>query len=317
MLELVIVISDLYLPGAHEAPEALPGLDQIARFGAAVPLEHGWRAWLASWVGRDDLALLPASAVAAATRPSEIAGQATTWMATPLHLAPGLTTLHFDARGILRLRPEEQNELTLDFERCFPNMRLVPLDSGEFLLLQPTAPPAVTTEPARIAGAHVADALPRGEGASHLRRLGAEIEMWLHEHPTNLARARRNELTISTLWVWGGGTGVPVARTIAPSLPRAFGADSYVQGLWRLCGGEIQSLPAQLEDTYAASTALVLRGSELVELDRRFVSPAVEALRRRSVQRVSILANDRRLVLTPSGLRKFWRRPRPALESLR
>jgi hypothetical protein len=317
VLELVIVIPELYLPEAHDAPAALPGLDQIARFGAATTLEHGWRAWLASWVGRDDLALAPVSTVAAATRLQEIVGHATTWIATPLHLAAGLTTLHCDARSLLRLSPAEQNELTLDFERCFPNMRLVPLDSGEFLLLQPSTPPVVTTEPARIAGAHVADALPRGEGAAQLRRLGAEIEMWLHEHPINLARARRNERTISTLWVWGGGTGVPVARTLAHSLPRAFGADSYLQGLWRLCGGEIQSLPQQLEATYAASAALVLRGSELVELDRQFVSPAVQALRRRSVQRVSILANDRLLVLTPGGLRKFWRRPRPALESLR
>jgi hypothetical protein len=55
----------------------------------------------------------------------------------------------------------------------------------------------------------------------------------------------------------------------------------------------------------------------LGEVDRRFVAPAVEQLQGRSLERVSILANDRLLMLSSGSRRRFWRRPRPALERLR
>jgi hypothetical protein len=331
MREIVIVISDVYLPErAAVAPLAFPGLDRISRFGEQLTLGRGWRDWLARWAGRHDLEQAPVSAIAGAGQ----AAAAATWMATPLHLAAGLTTLHFDARGILRLSREELDELALDFGRTFADVSLVPLESGEFLLLQSAAPAATTTsEPARIVGGNVADALPQGSGAATLRRLGAEIEMWLHEHPVNVARAGRGEPPISTLWIWGGGARMTPRRT-SGGLARAFGSDSYLQGLWRLCGGAAQSLPQRLDATYAESVVLVVEAGRmsrantpgssawsmaerLGEVDRRFVAPAVEHLQRRALERVSILANDRLLFLSSGSQRKFWRRPRPALERLR
>jgi hypothetical protein len=316
--DLVIVIADLYLAAAATAEPALPGLAQLVRFGERLTLEHGWREWLARWIGRDDLArVAPANVVAA---------RSNSWLATPLHLEAGLTTLHFDARGILRPPPEEMEQLALDFRQTFGST-LVPLDSGEFLL-QTSAPPTITTEPARIATGHVAEALPKGEGAPKLRRLGAEIEMWLHEHPVNGARARRNEPAITTLWIWGGGDDVPIERTPAGALPRAFGSDSYLRALWRLAGGEAQKLPQQLDAafSYAPGAVLVVEtgrisrmsvSESLTEVDGRFVAPALQALRRGDLGRLSVLVNDRCLVLDSSAHRKFWRRSRPVLESLR
>lgn len=311
MHEIVIVISDLYLPDTPAAASLeLAGLDRIARFGEQ--LACGWRDWLAHWVGRDDLEQAPVSAVVAA---GQALASESAWLATPLHLAAGLTTLHFDARGILRLSAQELAELALDFQRTFHDASLVPLPSGEFLLMQAGLPATITTEPARIVGGKVADALPRGEGASRLRRLGAEIEMWLHEHPINAAR----EVPISTLWIWGGGAQTALARSTSDALPLAFGSDSYLDGLWRLCGGEARPLPRQLDATYAGSVALVVETGRmsLREIDRDFIVPAVDALQGRAVERVSILANDRCLTLSSSGRRKFWRRPRSALETLR
>jgi hypothetical protein len=311
--EVVIVIPDLYLlPVAYDAPVALPALDRVATFGQRLILEHGWRAWLARWVGREDLSKLPTSVVAAES-PHEL----TSWMATPIHLAAGLTTLHFDARGILRLTPQEQQTLARDFPDSA--MQLVPLESGEFLLLQPQFGAVTTTEPARIVGGQVAEALPKGAGAAQLRRLGAEIEMWLHEHPVNRERASRNQLTISTLWIWGGGAGSPAARAI-DTLPRAFGSDSYLHGLWRFCGGAAQPLPEQLDSCTLVEGAVVVVEAgrmSLTELDHRFVAPTVEALQRGEIARVSILANDRCLAMSAGAHRKFWRRSRNALESLR
>ena len=420
MREIVIVITDLYLSPApalrdptaftdsNSAASALPGLEQIARFGERQGLADGWRAWLARWLGRSDLAqaapasvaaasvaaaanTMPAVAVAPAAfvaptasvaPPASVApavnqgpppvqgvaqqSAARAWIATPVHFAAGLTALHFDRRGILRLPRAQLEPLALDFQRSFldSHLSLAPLDSGDFLLFQPAVPEVRTTEPARIAGADVAAALPNGAGATVLRRLGAELEMWLHEHAVNRERASRNEPPISTLWLWGGGPAtlsgassshdsasarLPVSAHVAVAtplvapapapasptasdLPRAFGSDSYLTGLWRLCGSDTRPLPEQIDSafSYAQSAVVVVEAGQglrtneswtlydaLANLDRRFIAPAVEALRRDDVDAVSILANDRRLVLNPRDHFKIWRRPRTGLAGLR
>ncbi len=345
MDQIVIVIADLYLSDAPAkfsragAPDAsLPGLGQIARFGERVSLESGWRPWLAHALGRGDLARAePASVAAAATDEAAEDSTATAWIATPLYVAAGLTTLHFDRRGILRPPRAQLEELALDFQQAFrhSDLKLTPLDSGDFILYQPAIRSVSTTEPARIAD--VAESLPRGAGAGVLRRLGAEIEMWLHEHPVNRARLAREELPISTLWLWGGGA--PVLQGSAGERGRrgssefeAFGSDPYLRGLRWLDGHETQPLP-QLGTAFGyparRSSAVVVEAGRmlpansnwsvleaLAELDRRFIAPAVSALRRQHVERISILANDRRLVLNARDHLKLWRRRRAGIDAL-
>src|ERR1700722_2860426 len=93
--EIVIVITDLYLPAGSAEAEAAsdtgspgtsssasqasftnaaggsslvsPGLERIARFGHRRALDHegGWRAWLARWIGREDLANVSPAVIAA------------------------------------------------------------------------------------------------------------------------------------------------------------------------------------------------------------------------------------------------------------
>jgi hypothetical protein len=55
----------------------------------------------------------------------------------------------------------------------------------------------------------------------------------------------------------------------------------------------------------------------LAELDRRFVSPALAALRQGEVESVVLVANDRRLLVRRGDRLKLWRRPRLGIEGLR
>src|SRR6185312_4709001 len=74
--EIVLVISDLYLPPAEAGnasklgsdTAALPGLEYLARFGQKTSIHVDWRSWLARWLGRDDLATIAPAAVAAAAQ---------------------------------------------------------------------------------------------------------------------------------------------------------------------------------------------------------------------------------------------------------
>ena len=171
----------------------------------------------------------------------------------------------------------------------------------------------------------VAEALPVGEGAPALRRLSAEMEMWLHEHSVNTARMRRGEPPVAALWLWGGGAP-PAARPAARReiVDAAFGLDAFVGGLWRLAGGETSPMPvdsaAVIGEPRAQRALGVVEVTELLhanaswpltqavaEIDRRLISPSLAALHRGELDRVVLLANDRSLSMRATHRWRLWR----------
>ena len=341
MREIVIVIADLYLPdGAHGTPVtggaatgAVPGIESAGRFGERAALQDGWREWLARAVGREDLAGAAPACIAAAAADVAPGGPAgagdTLWIATPLQLTAGAARLYLDHRGVLRLPRAELAALAAAFQDTFAGSgcSLTPLSSGDFLLRTAGIAPVATIEPARCAGNDVAEALPRGAAAAPLRRLVAEIEMWLHGQALNEARVRRGEPPVTTLWPWGAeGRAVQPERRAGRATPRAFGADPYLSGLWHLQADVCRALPQRLEevlaDEHACGVVLVLQtdshctlAQALARLDERFVSPALKALRRGEVSSVTLIANDTRVTLRRHSHLRLWRRPRAGLRS--
>jgi hypothetical protein len=200
------------------------------------------------------LAATVAAAWAARPISGPVPGQV--WLATPVHYFAGLDSVHLHPAGLLRLDSEEQQRLTADFTRVFADSpwQLRSLGQRELLLAGP-AINASGADPAYFAGCDPSPGLPRGEGAATLRRLGAEMEMWLYEHPLNLERRNRGELPVTTLWLWGAEaapaavpTGGPPSAPAVPSAPataaRLYGRDTYAEALWRLQGGVAAALPA-------------------------------------------------------------------------
>jgi hypothetical protein len=261
-------------------------------------------------------------------------------MATPVNLIAGMTSIHLDRRSILRLDANDQAALATDFQRVFHDsgFHLQPLDAGDFMMLGPQMPIAASVEPARLLGASMADA--RGGGATNpaLLRLGAEVEMWLHDHAVNEARRRRGEQPVTALWLWGGGpvpAGAGVGATHGDnSRDIAFARDSYVQGLWATAfGAKVLPLPQQLADIFGYPHAqrallvieigLMLQSNPLwtffdavAHIDRAFIAPAIEALNRGRYERLVILANDHELTLRARDRWKIWRRTPPGLSGL-
>jgi hypothetical protein len=336
--EAVIVIADLYLqsddlPGQPAAgSDALAGFEYAGRFGERERLGAGWRQWLAHWLGRDDLAGVSVAAVAAAALSSG-AGKdaraatitaggaaATRWIATPVELVAGLTRVHLDRRGLVRLTAEEQAALADAFHRTFAGsgLALQPLRDGQFLAVTPGIAALATTEPARCAGGELV--VPHGAAL-------------------NQARAARGAAPVTGLWLWGAaGTELPAApersaRTASGGrhgATAAFGSDAFVAGLLHLEGCALQPLPERPEAVFADSTAervLVsaavaaeLSGEEpwalsaaAAVLDRRLIRPALRALRDGLLGRLTLIANDTRLAVGRRSGMKRWRRPRAGL----
>jgi hypothetical protein len=327
--ELVIVIQDLYLPaepaaGAalHSAGQPLAGLGFVARFGAREVLAHGWRAWLAGWLGRTDLAGIAPARIAAAPHARLAATPGTLWLAAPVHLSAGLSRVHLDPRGLLYLSAAELAQFAQDFARAFAGsgFALTPASPRELLLLTPGIEAVATAEPARFAGAEVNEALPRGPAAAGLRRTWTEIEMWLHAQPLNQAR----RLPVTALWPWGAQGGVVLpGPSAASTAPAAFAADAYVRGLWHICGRDCRALPevlGEVVDGRSERAVLVVEagallqdssegfGAALAQLDARYLVPAVQALRARRLERLRLIANDRCLSVRSRSALKVWRR---------
>ncbi|HUL46750.1 MAG TPA: hypothetical protein VLV25_06605 [Steroidobacteraceae bacterium] len=344
MHEAVIVIADVYRlsdepPGGLAAePGALAGLEYAGRFGERERLEAGWREWLVRWLGRGDLAGVSVAAVAGAATGTEAA---TRWIATPVELVAGLTRVHLDRRGIVRLTAEEQAVLADAFHQTFAGSgaALQPLSDGQFLALTPGIAAVATAEPARCAGGLLV--VPQGAAAAPLLRLIAEIEMWLHGAALNEARLKRGAAPVTALWLWGAmGTALPHGRSPPPEpangarhgATAVFGSDAFVAGLLSLDGRAMQTLPQRPEAVFAdvcAERAVVvvelageLPGEEwslpaaAAALDRRLIQPALAALRDGSLKRLTLIANDTRIALGRRSGLKRWRRPRSGLEAL-
>ena len=378
-----LVQGQLETPPGAPGSGAFPGIEHVARFGERTALEGGWRPWLARWLGRGDLAnvapgviaavgvvsagagAVPAAvgaehpaadavsiaadgvsagpAASAASAGAESPPDSTAWIATPVHLIAGLTSLHLDRRSILRLPTADLEGFALDFNRAFGDsgLRLTPLAAGDFLMQGPATLTAATTEPARALVADLEASLPKGNDAKALKRLGAELEMWLHAHPLNETRRRRGELPVSTLWLWGGTPAQPgraqvLAAGDSPSAANTtvpFGNDPYLIGLCRLHGDTTHLLPDQLTDLLTdprpqravlvieVTTMLYLNPhwtvlEALAEIDRRFVSPAIVGLGEGSVESVVLLANDTHWRVRRRDRLKLWRRAHPGITAL-
>ena len=364
MEEVVIVIADLYLTSAREAASIrgveLPGLGRIARYGSGESIGKGWRPWLAEWAGHASLASeAPASvAFVAAQFQSSEGTSPLVWLATPVHFVAGLSSVHLDARGLLQVELDVRHAMADEFNAVFAESgyRLEALQSAGFLLLSPTVATPPTVDPARVLGASISEALPAAAEAPALRRLSAEIEMWLHEHRLNQRRVKQGRLPITALWFWGGGVArasigfepvriggqdqdtVPAStvRGAAALMARAratpgvaFGSDPYLHGLWRCAGGSARATPRVFDEVLGYSgrrAVFVVELSQafdehrdwslrdaLSDLDQRWIVPALEALHRGDIARVTVIANDHRLSLGPRDRLKLWRMPRAAL----
>jgi hypothetical protein len=264
----------------------------------------------------------------------------TVWLATPLHRIAGLTTLHLDRRSILHFTAAEAEGFALDFNRTFGNdptlpLRLHDFPGGSLLLEAPANVMAMTTEPARALVRGLQDSMPQGSQATAFKRLSAEVEMWLYDHPLNTFRIKRGDRPVNAFWFWGGG---PIDGRPQRSPPNAraslrlFGIDPYLAGLAGLTGGPfLNGLPKIFPDVANTQRTVFLTqlnpllhthptGSvfdAVAEIDRRFIAPALAALHAGAVESLTLVANDIELTVRRHDRLKFWRRSKPTLMGLR
>jgi hypothetical protein len=325
MRRLTLILSDLFVPseaagsGAPLTTLDLPNFDWLLRFSAGPERIAEWRHWLAVDVGRPDLARMSiADACAKATLPE--ATPATVWLATPVHLEARIDHVRLADRGLLRLGEEERDFWRQEFARTFgPEFALHDAGDRGFLLSGGAAIRVASVDPARLLDTDIGRALPTGPSAGELRRLGTEVEMWLHGATANAARERRRERRVSALWLWGGGLidggAVEAGTTIrAPdSAPRYLGGDPYLSAL---AGSSVMPPPVSFGELSAGDSRCIVefapmsgrQHETLSALESNWFSPARDALGRGEIESVDLIANDRHFRVAARSGWRWWRR---------
>jgi hypothetical protein len=177
---------------------------------------------------------------------------------------------------------------------------------------------------AEVNGRNIRHYLPSGEDNTRWRKLLNEAQMLLHHHPLNAAREAAGQLPINSVWLWGGGT---LSANLSASCDQLFADDPLARGLAIAACIPHAPLPPCVpgENSKTVNAPLfvveLLRDTMrqddawwdcLAQLDKDWLSPAIQALRRGSFKRLTLIAPGEpatiELTLTRHDLWKFWRR---------
>lgn len=301
-------------PAADDARSST--LARIAGRGALTSLpEHAeiepWRRALLEWLEFDPLAERHRTGPVMGAALGGKAGEY--WLcATPMHFSAGLSDLTASLlEGEQRVSEEHRMRIAESISGHLEaaGFRLETTAQGDWLLRCERRLDARTATPA-AAARDLAASMPSGADAPLLKRLMAELQMLLHEHPVNEARARFGAAGVNAIWLHGGGAIEPAAPR---ALPLAHGDDPYLRGLCALYGApqpERADSPDALVHESARSAA-VLGAMDLGTLDAHWLAPLLRALRARRIGRLEIVLDRWRLAIDRVSLFKIWRGARP------
>ena len=330
MSQLILVLADLYPAVFSDAVRAsLPRLAQLELWlarGAREQASGGWRRYLQQLTGNSALRQVPPASIGAAAL-SEVPDAGSVWFATPVHLVAGLDTVRLHPSGVLMLSAEEQRSLEADFARVFAGSGYALRATGRReLLLTGLALSAADEptghDPSAWLGHDPRAGMVSGRSMAPLRRLGTEIEMWLHEHPVNQVRQSRGALNVSALWLWGGGAAPleGAASNSQEAVPAAvaFADDLFMDGLAKLGCVALQPLASRraVPVAHSGSSAMQITVCALAteagafaleRVENEWIAPAFRDWQSGALQRITLVAGDLAVSLGRAPLRRFWR----------
>jgi hypothetical protein len=293
--------------GAHTQIRA-PTLERLLARADTPTDAADWRAEAFRLIAAEG-APVPSVATAALAPGASRAAGSWVYMATPVHMLAGMTSVSLAADGILELESAEADALAADFSRVFGGGG-VSLERGRdaLLLCRFDAPlRASTSPPEAAADRDIWACLPRGEDAPRLSRLTSEIEMWLFDHAVNRRRRESQRPVITGLWLWGEGA----ADAEPPPVHGWTAGDDPLFGSF-----------ARAARYPGASTSGVVAVPDFPgtpvwrDVEERWLAPALADLSAGRLQSIALSAHRRCVRLNARALRRFWRRARPWWEIL-
>ena len=332
-----LIIPDLLLPD-FLGPE-LPQLPRLPAFEtilgrsshSLLPAQslEGWLCAAFSVAKQADWPIAPLTLAADGGTPGDIF-----WLrADPVHLKVMRDQLHLADSATFGLSQLEAEALTDTLNRHFQEDGLIfyPLRPDRWYLRAQDTEALETVALPDAAGKNIDPLLPGGPAGLRWKIIFNEIQMLFHRHQVNAAREEAGQLTINSVWLWGGGRYPTLAR---PDWAQLWANDSVAHSLASAAGMPSVNLPqsagAWLESaTTQGEHAIVidrLRGAAqyadfagwqeaLQALEQDWFGPLLAALRNRKLNRLSLTipqtCGGYAFSLTRSDIWKFWRRIQP------
>lgn len=248
------------------------------------------------------------------------------WLrADPVHLQPDRDQLLlFDATA-LAVGDDEAADL---IDQC---NRLLAEDELELFAAAPgrwylrSAQPArlQTTPASAVAGRHLREHLPRGEDARRWLALATELQMLLHQAPTNVERESSGALTVNGVWFWGAGR---LPENVSRDWHRVAADEPVARGLAQVSGVTPSAVPAAAQELPAGGRCLIVLTMladalaagdlerwrrELEALERNWFAPLLDRLQGGDWSQLIVHSGGRRLTFDRRDRLRVWRRPRP------
>jgi hypothetical protein len=251
--------------------------------------------------------------------------EGTHWLrADPVHLRVMRDCIVLTDNKALNLSPQEASALATTIGQHFGKaFNPLPLHPRRWYVPF-SFPPCLTTTPLSVATGRVIDPfLPQGDNALRFRTLLNELQMLLFTHPVNQAREALGDLTVNSLWLWGGGTK-PAAPVNCMSI---YARDSEARALGAFCITPVLAPPPCLERSMLESEGVILL-DELTQpgqagdtfgwrdalggLEQNWFMPLLASLRIMSPTGLHLLdpVNGKALHVRRMDALKIWKRPR-------
>ena len=242
------------------------------------------------------------------------------WMAgaDPVYLEPRLDHLFLHA-----FAPGELS--AIEFRGLFNHLQDTLAADGDFAFARVGAygyirsdSPFVTAalSPAGVDQRIPNEWMPTGPSAAVYRQRLSEIEMALHDHPTNGTRVSAGLFPANSLWIWGGGTLPAVERQ---SLPPLFTNDPLLIGFWRRAGASMVALPVSVAECVSITEGGFATLLPFVPEVEPLLEPSLDALRTAlhagHLDEVRLhFANGLEVTLRRAHRFRYWRTESPVPE---
>ncbi len=306
-MHLTVAVPDL-LAQDRATLDAAPALSKLAHYADAPDVRRGSLDDLLLRESVDDpaAAIAPIAALGAGFDP----GRRYVLRADPVSLAAGRADVVLGAR-IGDLDAAEVAALMATLNAHFEGDGIefhAPRTDAWFIAVDET--PDLTTTPLSEVRGAIYPWLPSGADAGRWRRWLSEMQMLLHEHPTNAARAARGRLPVTGIWISDGGRLGETMDDTATAIFAAPGrAGDVARGLAQLHGNAARDPPPDFAAAGEHDSAIVVLDQSSVanaaNVDRLWLSPAVAALERGSLSTLTLLADG-------NGAAAAWRARRPS-----
>lgn len=249
--------------------------------------------------------------------------------ADPVHLRFHHEKIILAEAGAFELAEDEARSLAEALNHEFSDLGRFHVADTRRWYIQLGSPHQYSAPPlSAVAGRRMEGELPDELHVSKLRPWLNEIQMFLHGHPVNEARASLGKPAVNSLWLWGAGH---LPKVFTSSHDGVWSKDPLALGLARSCGIPAHPRPEHL-DALLAHTAphsdhlVVLdqllgpviyedsRGwrEAMIQLEANWFAP-LRATIGKSVNTVTLIAPTIYGLLTwevkGSARWQFWRRP--------